>query len=138
MEVVERLLSNLVLKELNDSPFSGHLSEDITRERRKNWIWWTMWKNNVSEYCKTCEKSQMSHKATGKRLGNMSKIQEPSRPWKTVHMDWVTGLPPGADRSYYSFLVIVERFSKTPMFLPCHKDDIAMNTALLIWNRIVS
>ncbi|MBW0544262.1 hypothetical protein O181_083977 [Austropuccinia psidii MF-1] len=33
---------------------------------------------------------------------------------------------------------IVERFSKTPIFLPCHKDDTAINTALLIWNRVVS
>ncbi|MBW0572407.1 hypothetical protein O181_112122 [Austropuccinia psidii MF-1] len=42
------------------------------------------------------------------------------------------------DRSYNSCLVIVERFSKTPIFLPCHKDDTAMDTALLIWNRVVS
>ncbi|MBW0592215.1 hypothetical protein O181_131930, partial [Austropuccinia psidii MF-1] len=53
-------------------------------------------------------------------------------------MDWVTGLPPGGDRSYNACLVIVDRFSKTPIFLPCHKDDTAMDTALLIWNRVVS
>ncbi|MBW0519112.1 hypothetical protein O181_058827 [Austropuccinia psidii MF-1] len=53
-------------------------------------------------------------------------------------MDWVTGLPPGGDRSYNSWLVIFDRFSKTPMFLPFHKDDPAMDTALLIWNRVVS
>ncbi|MBW0569874.1 hypothetical protein O181_109589 [Austropuccinia psidii MF-1] len=52
-------------------------------------------------------------------------------------MDWVTGLPPGGDRSYNAFLVIVDRFSKTTMFLPCHKDDTAMDTALLIQNRVV-
>ncbi|MBW0590758.1 hypothetical protein O181_130473 [Austropuccinia psidii MF-1] len=68
----------------------------------------------------------------------MMKIQEPSRPWETVHMDWVTGLPQGGDRSYNAFLVILERFSKTPIFLPCHKDDTAMDTALLIWNIEVS
>ncbi|MBW0490102.1 hypothetical protein O181_029817 [Austropuccinia psidii MF-1] len=39
-------------------------------------------------------------KPTGKILGNMIKIQEPRRPWEIVHMDWVTGLPPGGDRSY--------------------------------------
>ncbi|MBW0574686.1 hypothetical protein O181_114401 [Austropuccinia psidii MF-1] len=50
----------------------------------------------------------------------------------------VTGLPPGGDRSYNSWLVIVDRFSKTPIFLPCRKDDTAMDTALLIWNRVVS
>ncbi|MBW0568056.1 hypothetical protein O181_107771 [Austropuccinia psidii MF-1] len=53
-------------------------------------------------------------------------------------MDWVTVLPPGGDTSYNSCLVIVERFSKAPIFLPCHKDDTAMDTALLIWNRVVS
>ncbi|MBW0557412.1 hypothetical protein O181_097127 [Austropuccinia psidii MF-1] len=68
----------------------------------------------------------------------MIKIQEPSRPWEIIHMDWVTGLPPGCDRSYNDFLVIVDRFSKTPIFLPCHKDDTAMDTAPLIWNRLIS
>ncbi|MBW0498459.1 hypothetical protein O181_038174 [Austropuccinia psidii MF-1] len=53
-------------------------------------------------------------------------------------MDWVTGLQTGGERSYTSCLVIVERFSKTPIFLPCHKDDTAMDTALLIWNRVIS
>ncbi|MBW0574699.1 hypothetical protein O181_114414 [Austropuccinia psidii MF-1] len=53
-------------------------------------------------------------------------------------MDCVTGLPPGGDRSYNACLVIFDRFSKTPIFLPCHKDDTAMDTALLIWNRVIS
>ncbi|MBW0591510.1 hypothetical protein O181_131225 [Austropuccinia psidii MF-1] len=53
-------------------------------------------------------------------------------------MDWVTALPPGGDESYNPCLVIVERYSKTPIFLPCHKDDTARDTALLIWNRVIS
>ncbi|MBW0463134.1 hypothetical protein O181_002849 [Austropuccinia psidii MF-1] len=68
----------------------------------------------------------------------MIKIQEPSRPWEIVHMDWVTGLPLGGDRSYNAYLVIADRFSETPIFLLCHKDDTAMDTALLIWNRVIS
>ncbi|MBW0520506.1 hypothetical protein O181_060221 [Austropuccinia psidii MF-1] len=53
-------------------------------------------------------------------------------------MDWVTGQPPGGDKSYNTCLVIVEGFRNTPIFLPWHKDDTAMNTALLIWNIVVS
>ncbi|MBW0541824.1 hypothetical protein O181_081539, partial [Austropuccinia psidii MF-1] len=136
MTVVDRSLINLVLNECHDSPFSGHLSEDRTREKVKTCIWWPMWQKNVAEYCKTCDRFQKANKSTGKRLGNMIKIQEPSRPWEIVHMDWVTGLPPGGDRSYDACLVIVDRFSKSPIFLPCHKDDAAMDTALLIWNRV--
>ncbi|MBW0591903.1 hypothetical protein O181_131618 [Austropuccinia psidii MF-1] len=53
-------------------------------------------------------------------------------------MDWVTALAPGGDRSFNSCLVLVDRYSKTPIFLPCHKDDTAMDTAIMIWNRVIS
>ncbi|MBW0558504.1 hypothetical protein O181_098219 [Austropuccinia psidii MF-1] len=53
-------------------------------------------------------------------------------------MNWVTALPPGGDKSYNSCLVIEDRYSKIPIFLPCHKDDTAIDTALLIWSRVTS
>ncbi|MBW0489343.1 hypothetical protein O181_029058 [Austropuccinia psidii MF-1] len=68
----------------------------------------------------------------------MMKIQEPSRPWEIFLMDWIADLPPGGDTSYNACLVIVDRFCKNPIFLPCHKDDTAMDTALLIRNRVMS
>ncbi|MBW0490006.1 hypothetical protein O181_029721 [Austropuccinia psidii MF-1] len=68
----------------------------------------------------------------------MIQIKEQKLPWEIVHMDWVTALPPGGDRSYNACLVLVDRYSKTPMFLPCHKDDIAMDTAIMIWNKAIS
>ncbi|MBW0546333.1 hypothetical protein O181_086048 [Austropuccinia psidii MF-1] len=80
-----------------------------------------MWHNNVAEYFKTCEKCQKANKSTGKRLGNMIKIQEPRRHWEIVHMDLVTGLPSEGDRSSNPYV-----------------DDKAIETALLIWNTIVS
>ncbi|MBW0522787.1 hypothetical protein O181_062502 [Austropuccinia psidii MF-1] len=52
-------------------------------------------------------------------------------------MNWVTRIPPSGDKSYNACLVIVERYSKTPIFLPCHKDGIAIDTALLLWSRVV-
>ncbi|MBW0551528.1 hypothetical protein O181_091243 [Austropuccinia psidii MF-1] len=134
---MERSLVNLVLKEFHDSPFSGNLL-DRTREKGKTCMWWPMQQKDVAEYCKTSDRCQKANKYTGKRLGNMIKIQEPSRPWETVRMDWVTGLPPGGDKSYNACLVIFDRSSNTPIFLPCQKVDTAMDKALLIWNRVVS
>ncbi|MBW0530318.1 hypothetical protein O181_070033 [Austropuccinia psidii MF-1] len=68
----------------------------------------------------------------------MIQIQEPKSPWEIAHIDWVTALPPGGDRSYNACLVLVDRYSKTPMFLPCHKDVTAMKTAIMIWNKVIS
>ncbi|MBW0501137.1 hypothetical protein O181_040852 [Austropuccinia psidii MF-1] len=53
-------------------------------------------------------------------------------------MDWVTALPPSDDRIYNCCLVIVDRYGKTPIILPCHKDYTAMDTALLLCNRVIS
>ncbi|MBW0539516.1 hypothetical protein O181_079231 [Austropuccinia psidii MF-1] len=138
MTVVDRYLINLVLKECHDSPFSGHLSQDRKREKINTCIWWSMWQKDVAEYFKTCDICQKANKSTGNRLGNIINTQEPSRTWEIFHMDWVTGLPPGGDRSYNAFLVIFDRLSRTPIFLQCHKDDTAMDTALLIWTRVAS
>ncbi|MBW0530550.1 hypothetical protein O181_070265 [Austropuccinia psidii MF-1] len=63
----------------------------------------------------------------------MIHIQEPESLWEFVHIDWVTALPPSGDKSYNSCLVIVERYSKTRIFLPCHKDDTPMDTDPLLW-----
>ncbi|MBW0539548.1 hypothetical protein O181_079263 [Austropuccinia psidii MF-1] len=68
----------------------------------------------------------------------MIHIQEPKSPWEAVEMDWVTEQPPIDDKIYNSFLVIVYRCSKTLILLPCHKDDTAMDTAILPRNRAIS
>ncbi|MBW0464094.1 hypothetical protein O181_003809 [Austropuccinia psidii MF-1] len=45
-------------------------------------------------------------------------------------MDWVTALPPEGDRSFDSCLLLVYRYSKTPIFLPFYKDDPDMDTPI--------
>ncbi|MBW0468979.1 hypothetical protein O181_008694 [Austropuccinia psidii MF-1] len=53
-------------------------------------------------------------------------------------MDLVTGLVPGGKEKFNSCLIIVDRFSKSMTFLPCQKEDTAMDTALLFWSNIIS
>ncbi|MBW0581258.1 hypothetical protein O181_120973 [Austropuccinia psidii MF-1] len=64
MTVVDRSFVNLVLKECHDNPFSGHLSEDRTREKVKTCIWWPMWQKDVADYCKTSDRCQKAVKST--------------------------------------------------------------------------
>ncbi|MBW0521435.1 hypothetical protein O181_061150 [Austropuccinia psidii MF-1] len=138
MVLCSRILINTILLECHDNFYSGHLSEDRKMEVIKTCAWWPSWGKDYIEYCHSCDRCKKANQATGKRFVLMIHIQEPSTPWEVVHMDRVTSLPPGGDKSYNSCLVIVDRYSKTPIFLPCHKDDTAMDTALLIWNRVIS
>ncbi|MBW0541513.1 hypothetical protein O181_081228 [Austropuccinia psidii MF-1] len=68
----------------------------------------------------------------------MIHIQEPKSPLEVVHMDWVTALPPCGDKHCNSCVVIVDRYRKTPIFLPFHKDDTPMDTPFLLWSRVIS
>lgn len=138
MTVTDRTIINTILLECHDSNSSGHLSTERTEEIIKDIVWWPNWREDINKYCTSCDKCQKANKATGKRFGHMIQIQEPSMSWETVNMDWVTGLPPGGKKNYNACLVIVDRFSKTPIFLPWHKDDTAMDTAMMIWEKVIS
>ncbi|MBW0558954.1 hypothetical protein O181_098669 [Austropuccinia psidii MF-1] len=131
MKLCSRLLINTILHEWHDRIYSGHLSEDRKLEKVKSCAWWPSWRTETIEYCHTCDRCQKADRSTGKKFGLMIHIQYPKSSWEVVYMDWVTALPPSGDKSYNTCLAIVDRYSKTPMFLPCHKDGTAMDTLSL-------
>ncbi|MBW0484788.1 hypothetical protein O181_024503 [Austropuccinia psidii MF-1] len=138
MTLTDRTLISTILHECHNSVVSGHLSEDRTLERVKTCCWWPNWRKDASDDFQTYDRCQKENRATGKKFGIIIQIQEPESPWEIVHMDWVTPLPPGGERSFNALLVLADRYSKTPIFLPCHKDGTAMDTAIMIWNRVMS
>ncbi|MBW0518006.1 hypothetical protein O181_057721 [Austropuccinia psidii MF-1] len=138
MVLCGKMLINTIQLEYHDKIYSGHLSEERTMERIETCALWPSWRKDVIEYYHSCDRFLKANKATGRKFGLMIHIQEPSTLWEVVHLDWVSALPPGGDKVYNACLVIVARYTKTPIFLPCHKDDTAMDTALLIWNRVIS
>ncbi|MBW0532828.1 hypothetical protein O181_072543 [Austropuccinia psidii MF-1] len=138
MTLCGRLLINTILYECHYSIYSGHLSEDRTLEKVENCAWWSSWRKENIEYCNTCHRPQKANRSTGKKFGLMIHIQETKSPWEVDHMDWVTALPPSGEEVFNAWIGIVDRYRKTPIFLPCNKDDTAMDTALLLCSRVIS
>ncbi|MBW0490119.1 hypothetical protein O181_029834 [Austropuccinia psidii MF-1] len=116
----------------------GHMSEDRTKERVASTSWWPKWEQELSEYISTCERCQNAKRKHGKKYGLPRHKEEPKNPWETINIDWVTGPVPGGKENFNSCLIIADRFSKSMRCLPGHKEDTAMNTALLLWNNIIS
>jgi transposase InsO family protein len=134
----DQLQIDALMKECHDNIGAGHFSEERTIERVRTTAWRNNWPNEVATYIKSCETCQKSNKQTGKRYGLLQTIQEPTKRWEIINMDFVTGLPPGGSYSFNSVLVVVDRYSKRARFIPNHKDDTAMEVALLFWNRIMA
>ncbi|MBW0526286.1 hypothetical protein O181_066001 [Austropuccinia psidii MF-1] len=116
----------------------AHMSEDRTKERVVSTAWWPKWEQELSEHINTFERFQKANRKHGKKYELLQHIEEPKHPWETINMDWVTGPVPGGKKDFNSCLSIVNRYSKSVRCLPCHKEDTAMDTALLLWNNIIS
>lgn len=127
-----------VLHECHDNLTAGHFSKDRTMERVRVLAWWPGWTARVERYCSGCDRCQKANRATGKRYGLLQAIDEPKQRWEVVNMDFVTALPPGGKDNYNAVLVVVDRFSKRARFLPCYKDNTAMDVALLFWSSIIN
>ncbi|MBW0544381.1 hypothetical protein O181_084096 [Austropuccinia psidii MF-1] len=138
LTVVDRDHISLIVQEFHYCPYMGHMSEDRTKERVESTAWWPKWEQELIEYINTCERCPKENRKHGKKYGLVQHIEEPEHPWETINMDWVTGLVPGGKENYNSWLIIVDRFSKSMRCLPFHKEDTAMDTALLFWNNIIS
>ncbi|MBW0574113.1 hypothetical protein O181_113828 [Austropuccinia psidii MF-1] len=137
MVLCSRMLINTILLECHDKSYSGNLAEDRKMQRIKTCACWRPWRKDVIAYCHSFDRCQKANRSPGKRFGLTIHIQKPSTPWEVVHMDLVTDLPPGVDKSYNACLFIVERYSKTPIFLPCTKEDTDMDPPLLIWHGVI-
>ncbi|MBW0550985.1 hypothetical protein O181_090700 [Austropuccinia psidii MF-1] len=119
MTLCSRLPINTILHECHDSIYYGHLSEGRTLEKVKNRAWWPSWRKETIDYCHACDRCQKANRSTGKKFGLMIHIQGIRSPWEVSHMDCITALPPSGGKGYNACLVIVDRYSKTPIFLPC-------------------
>ncbi|MBW0535919.1 hypothetical protein O181_075634 [Austropuccinia psidii MF-1] len=115
----------------------GHMSEDRTKERVASTAWWPKWEQVLSEYINTCKRFQKANRNLGKKYGLLQYIEEPKSPWETINMHWFTGLVPVGKEHFNACLIIADRFSKSVRYLPCDKEDIAMDTALLFCNNIL-
>ncbi|MBW0526765.1 hypothetical protein O181_066480 [Austropuccinia psidii MF-1] len=138
LTIIDRDHISLIQKECHDFPYMAHMSGDRTKERVASTAWWPKWEQELSEYIKACERFQKANRKDGKKYGLLQNIEEPKHPWETINMDCVTGIVPGGKENFSACLNIVDRFSKSMRFLPCHKEDTAIDTALLLWNNIIS
>ncbi|MBW0491250.1 hypothetical protein O181_030965 [Austropuccinia psidii MF-1] len=81
---------------------------------------------------------QKANRKHGKKFGLLQHIEEPKHLWETINIDWVTRLVPEGKGNFNACLIIVDRYSNSVRCLPCHKEDKAMDTALLYGNNIIS
>ncbi|MBW0527295.1 hypothetical protein O181_067010 [Austropuccinia psidii MF-1] len=137
LKVIDRDHISLILKECHDFPYLQHMSENRTKEKVSSTAWWPQSEQELSQYINTCERFQKEKRKHEKIYELTQHTKEPKHPWETINMEWATGIVPGGKENFNSCLVIVDRYIKSLRCLPCHKEDTAMETALIFWSNII-
>ncbi|CAL2266530.1 unnamed protein product [Prunus armeniaca] len=88
---------------------------------------------DVSQYIRGCVLCNTS-KPSNRKLGLYLPLPVPSRPWDSISMDFLGGLPNTKSRNDYLF-VVVDRFNKMVILIPCKKTVTGEGAAKLFFQH---
>lgn len=72
--------------------------------------------DSLEQFVKTCLVCQQDKVERQKTAGLLEPLPIPKKPWVSLSMDFITGLPKVKD--FGSIMVVVDRFSKYASFIP--------------------
>jgi len=122
-----------LVMDFHDTPIAGHKGVKATYNTLRNHYTWKGMKEQIQTYVKHCQKCQQSKVSNQKTSGSLVPLPTPSGPWLDVTMDF-TEMPESLGYNY--ILVVIDRFSKEVVFVPCTKEETTLSTAELFMDHV--
>ncbi|KAL4302946.1 hypothetical protein GQ457_10G011940 [Hibiscus cannabinus] len=124
-----------LIKECHDSKWAGHPGVHHTMALLAEWFYWPHMETDVEAYVRTCLICQQDKIEAKKPSGLLQPLPILERPWESISMDFIVGLP-NTD-GFASIIVVVDRFSKYATFIPASKECPAEEAARLFLKHVV-
>nr|GEV98719.1 putative reverse transcriptase domain-containing protein [Tanacetum cinerariifolium] len=115
-------LRTVIMYESHKSKYSIHPGFDKMCQDMKRLYWWPNMKADITTYvsnCLTCAKVKDEHQ---RPLGLLVQPKIPEWKWDNITMDFVTKLPKSS-QGYNTIWVIVDRLTKSVIFVPMREID---------------
>jgi hypothetical protein len=81
-----------IIREAHSSLIAGHFGVGKTMGNFQRYCYWPKMNESVSRYVRGCSLCATS-KSSNRKLGLYTPLMVPSRPWESISMDFVGGLP---------------------------------------------
>ncbi|KAJ1595875.1 hypothetical protein NDA14_005688 [Ustilago hordei] len=130
----------MVMTQCHDGITAGHVGRDATIKAAQQHYWWpnmTAWIADYVASCPVCARYKAPHHHP---YGLLQPLATPDRPWGSISLDFIEGLPPSKkydSKTYDSILVIVDRLTKFAILAPTRKTVMAKQTAVLLYGHMV-
>ncbi|KAL0373054.1 UNVERIFIED_CONTAM: Transposon Tf2-11 polyprotein [Sesamum calycinum] len=128
-------LRKLLISECHDTLWAGHSREEHTYALVQRAYYWPQMLNDVETYVRTCLICQQDKTDHEKKLGLLQPLPIPKRPWESVSMNYISGLPKVGDLG--SIIVVVDLLSKYATFIAAPKHVTVEGTAHLFIKHVV-
>ena len=122
-------LRGLLIREIHDQPSVAHPGRNKTVQLVSERYYWRGLHASVERYVRNCHACQKSQVPKDKTPGLLRPLQVPNRPWQHGTMDLCEF---NTDKDgHNSVFVVIDRFSKQAISIPCHKTLDAKRMAAL-------
>ena len=123
-----------LLKEAHATPVAGHFGAEPTYLTLTRRFFWPRMAGSVTKFVAACQECQKSKHPPWSMAAPLRNLETPSRPWESVGMDLITGLP--VSEGFDAIVTVVDRFSKMVHFIPAKKTVTAQETADLFIRNV--
>ena len=123
------------MQERHEFHYAGHRSAQPTIQAMELYFYWLTMRQDVNDYiskCLTCQRVKYNRHKT---FGLLQPLLIPKRPWESITMDFVFGLPKSFQGNN-GIWTIIDRFSKQAHFIPVKKTIKATHMANLFMAHI--
>lgn len=124
-----------IIKECHDSKWAGHPGIRRTQALIEYTYYWPQMHDDVEMYVKTCLVCQQDKNEQKQPAGLLEPLPIPERPWESISMDFIIGLP--KSEGCGNIIVVVDRFSKYAIFIPVPSKFSAEDVARLFLKHVV-
>ncbi|GJR28850.1 putative reverse transcriptase domain-containing protein [Tanacetum coccineum] len=130
-------LRTVIMHESHKSKYSIYPGSDKMYQYIKKLYWWPNMKADIATYvskCLTCAKVKAEHQRPS---GLLVQPEIPQWKWDNITMDFITKLPKSS-QGYDTIWVIVDRLTKSAIFVPMRETDPMEKLARMYLKEVVT
>ncbi len=127
-------LKQAILKIYHDT--MDHRGIIKTTEYISRLFYWPKLNADITDYVTSCSTCAQTKYRTQLLPGLMHPLPIPTRPWQHISMDFMGPLPVSGAQRYNMIFVVIDRYSKFAVFVPCNTNDTAEHIAKLFSDHV--